>query len=136
ADAIAVGGFGDGSCGFKPRLRRGGSSAPCFIATAAYGAPMAEEVCVLRDFRDRYLLTNRAGAACVRAYYRFSPSVARFIARHEPVRKVVRTALSPIIVLARFGLGWRTAAMPLSIVVLCVSVFAVRRLTVRKRASC
>ncbi|MCK5557925.1 MAG: hypothetical protein KAJ01_06080, partial [Candidatus Hydrogenedentes bacterium] len=102
ADAIAVGGFGDGSCGFKPRLHRGGSGDPCFIATAAYGAPTDVEVGVLRDFRDRYLLTNRAGTACVRAYYRLSPPLAQFIARHELAKKVVRAALVPVVEVVGF----------------------------------
>ena len=37
----------------------------CFIATAAYGSPMAEEIQILRKFRDEYLLTNRMGQALV-----------------------------------------------------------------------
>ena len=37
----------------------------CFIATAAYGTPMAEEIQILREVRDGYLLTNTAGRALV-----------------------------------------------------------------------
>ncbi|MCK5557952.1 MAG: hypothetical protein KAJ01_06215, partial [Candidatus Hydrogenedentes bacterium] len=75
----------------------------CFIATAAYGTPAAKEISVLRDFRDKYLLTNRAGAACVRAYYRLSPPVARFIAARQPLRAAVRVVLAPIVAFARFA---------------------------------
>jgi hypothetical protein len=81
--------------------RRGGSGEPCFIATAAYGTPTAPGVGVLREFRDRYLLSNRAGAAFMRTYYRFSPPVARFIAAREPLRAAVRACLVPVLALVR-----------------------------------
>jgi hypothetical protein len=81
---------------------RGGAGGPsCFIATAAYGTPLAGEVGILSDFRDRYLLTNRMGTAFVRTYYQFSPPIARFIANHEPLRAAVRVVLTPIVAIAR-----------------------------------
>ncbi|MCD6568170.1 MAG: hypothetical protein J7K94_05515 [Dehalococcoidia bacterium] len=63
---------------------------PCFIATAAYGTPTAEEIDILREFRDDVLLPSRTGAAFVAFYYSVSPPVADFISRHEILRAVVR----------------------------------------------
>lgn len=62
----------------------------CFIATAAYGTPAAEEIDVLRRFRDDYLLHNVPGKAFVVCYYVLSPPVADFISEHELLRTVVR----------------------------------------------
>lgn len=78
----------------------GGSSEkdkPCFIATAAYGSSMADDVVMLRNFRDKYLLTNALGRAFVSIYYRVSPPMARFIARHENMRTATRVVLAPVV---------------------------------------
>jgi hypothetical protein len=58
----------------------------CFIATAAYGTPMAEEIQVLREFRDEYLLTNPVGQGLVGFYYRVSPPIAEFITEHPSLK--------------------------------------------------
>ena len=65
-------------------------SGECFIATAAYGTKSAEEIDVLREFRDDVLMQSPAGRDFVRAYYRFSPPIADFVSRHELLRTVVR----------------------------------------------
>jgi len=74
-----------------------GGSGLCFIATAAYGSPMEPHVRILREFRDRYLITCRIGRAFVSAYYRHSPPLARLIASNVLFRWMVRTALLPIV---------------------------------------
>jgi hypothetical protein len=63
---------------------------PCFIATAAYGTDTAREIDVLREFRDEILLPNSLGARFVSFYYKASPPLADFIARHNVLRAIVR----------------------------------------------
>lgn len=66
---------------------------PCFIATAAYGTPAAEQLDVLRNFRDVALLEGTAGYQFVALYYRLSPPIADFIAGDGLVRTLVRKLL-------------------------------------------
>jgi PKD repeat protein len=76
-------------------------NASCFIATAAFGSPMQKEVRVLSEFRDKYLLTNDAGKAFVRFYYRYSPPIADFIRDKEYFKVTVRVLLEPLVKLAQ-----------------------------------
>ena len=69
----------------------------CFIATAAYGSYLHPQVQQLRNFRDEYLITNAPGRAFVAFYYRTSPPVADFIARHAVLRGIARLALTPLV---------------------------------------
>jgi hypothetical protein len=46
----------------------------------------------LRQFRDRWLLTNAPGRAFVSFYYRTSPPVADTIAANDGLRLLVRAA--------------------------------------------
>jgi len=66
---------------------------PCFIATAAYGTPLHEDIDVLRDFRDEYLMTNPIGRAFVKIYYAASPPIADVIRENEGLRTAVREGL-------------------------------------------
>jgi hypothetical protein len=65
----------------------------CFIATAAYGNPTAEQIDVLREFRDSVLLESTTGSLFVSLYYRLSPPIADFMAESEPLRILVRELL-------------------------------------------
>jgi hypothetical protein len=117
--------------------RGGAGGPPCFIATAAYGTPTADEVRTLLEFRDTYLLTNRAGCAFVRTYYRLSPPVARFIGGRPSGKKLVRAALTPVVLVARAALDSPVtyAAAFASAVALSFSLtaFSVSRVRCRRR---
>jgi hypothetical protein len=79
----------------------GPAAGGCFIATAAFGTPMVEEVRYLRAFRDQYLLTSDPGRAFVRFYYRHSPPIADWLREHDRLRALVRAGLRPLIELSR-----------------------------------
>lgn len=72
-------------------------SVTCFIASAAFGSPLAGQVEILRKFRDRYLLTNYWGKKFVAWYYRNGPIAANYIKDKPVVKAAVRVALYPLI---------------------------------------
>ena len=69
----------------------------CFIATAAYGSLMANDVEMLRHFRDAMLHTNVLGEMVTEAYYTFGPAVADVIGESDVLRTTTRSALSPVV---------------------------------------
>ena len=79
----------------------GGGGGGCFIATACYGTPMADEVKILNGFKDECLLTNPVGKVFVNIYYKISPPVADFIRGHPILKKTVRGILSPLVWIIR-----------------------------------
>ena len=107
-----------------------GSERGCFLATAAFGSPLAEEVQTLRTVRDRFLLTSSPGRFLTAVYYRISPPLARVIAAHEWLRRATRITLRPVIWWARLSLDSPATALAVGTVVLSVFpiiLFAPRR---------
>lgn len=75
----------------------GGGGGGCFIATAAYGSLMVEEVIALTQFRDNILMKCSLGKHFVRFYYEISPPLADYIGENEILRTATRLALIPIV---------------------------------------
>lgn len=65
----------------------------CFIATAVYGSSEAEDLDVLRLFRDQFLEPNILGKALVETYYSTSPPIADSLRQNEGLKIAVRTFL-------------------------------------------
>jgi hypothetical protein len=69
---------------------------PCFVATAAWGTPLAAEVDALRRLRDRRLMQSDLGRLFVALYQATSPPLAAALRQSEPLRASVRRVLSPV----------------------------------------
>ena len=92
-DAAKEGGWG------VPKDRHGGNGGGgCFIATAAFGDPLARELNTLRQFREEVLRPRLLGRCLIRTYEAVSPPLADAIRAHEGARAAVRW-------LIRAGLG-------------------------------
>ena len=105
----------------------GGGGGGCFIATAAFGSPMAPQVQLLREVRDKYLLSNGPGRAAVQAYYAVSPRIADVIGRSEMLRAAVRVGLMPILGWASLTLWSPGLGLTLPLLSVVVGAWLVRR---------
>ena len=77
----------------------------CFIATAAYGSPMAREVLLLKTFRDDHLAPRFCGRKFIQGYYRVSPFLARPIGRSNLLKLLTRWLLTPIVCFIKKNFG-------------------------------
>jgi hypothetical protein len=73
----------------------------CFVATAAYGSVMADDVTLLRHFRDSLLARTVLGELAIETYYTFGPAAAGVIGESELLRASARGVLTPIIAWVR-----------------------------------
>lgn len=82
----------------KDFIKTAGKDKPkCFIATAAFEYPEADEVLFLRSFRDSYLLKSQTGKIFVRFYYFVSPPIADFISACSWSKPFIRAFLRALI---------------------------------------
>ena len=111
-----------------------GGAGGCFIATAAYGTPMAEEIRILREFRDDYLLLNPVGKALVGFYYRVSPSIAGFINEHPCLKPIVRAGLLPAVAMSTIAVNTSPAEKAAIVGLVVLVPVAVAMLSRKRRA--
>lgn len=80
---------------------RSTGSSGCLIATATFGSPQAQEVQMVRDFRDGQIKQSFTGSRFMQGfdawYYSYSPSVASYITTHPVARQVVRAVITPLL---------------------------------------
>jgi len=69
----------------------------CFIATAVYGSYAADEVLILRDFRDRELASSGLGRFVTRLYYFVSPPIAELLEVFPVAKKPTKYVLDKIV---------------------------------------
>ena len=97
----------------------------CFIATAAWGSPMAAQVNTFRKFRNTFLLPYSWGQKFVRTYYKYGPIAARFIAKNDSLRLGARVMLSPLLAFAWVSLKYGVIVAIFMAAFLIASPFAV-----------
>ncbi len=114
----------------------------CFVATAAFGANWVAEVQVLREFRDRYLVTHAPGRSLVIWYYRHGPVAAKYLDDHAVFKPLVRAILWPLVALAAFMIGasvavkvWVALLTAMLVITLVVSHRFRLRMALGKRAA-
>ena len=77
------------------------SSSDCFVATAAFETPLANEIYVLRNFRDQTLRYSSFGRSFISVYYSYGPYIARFIDKHPIFKKPIRILIKASIKLGK-----------------------------------
>ena len=111
----------------SPPSGSGAGGGGCFIATAAYGSTMGWHVKILSEFRDRHLLSNSIGRDIVDAYYKFSPTFAKYLHKHRFARTIVRYALIPITGIAYVSLSIHPLALLFAFILLLFTIVYIAR---------
>ncbi|MBN1273824.1 MAG: hypothetical protein JXB26_16270 [Candidatus Aminicenantes bacterium] len=105
----------------------------CFIATAAYGSPLHPHVKTMRDFRDKYLMSNKAGRAFVRLYYKYSSSLTGIISNHKLLKIGIRLYLAPL-VLCGYSMLYLGPLLSTLLLVLLITAVVLTTHLIRKKS--
>ncbi|MBF0205659.1 MAG: hypothetical protein HQK53_02095 [Oligoflexia bacterium] len=81
-------------------------NSPCFIASAIYGNPHHPHVEILRNFKERHLLSHPWGKRFVSWYYRHSPYYAQIIKEHPSLQKVLQQIFKTLLTPVAFALAY------------------------------
>jgi len=74
------------------------SDEDCFVATAAYGTPLAIEIQILREFRDKHMRKHEIGKLFINWYESNGPKLAALLNRHPKLKPLVRQfIIQPIV---------------------------------------
>ena len=80
---------------YETRVSSG--SGNCFVATAAYGTPWAEEINILRKWRDKELSLTYTGSLFISLYNKIGPHAANIIRNNKVLMSVTRLLIKDII---------------------------------------
>jgi len=77
------------------------SGGGCLIATATYGSELAPQVQMLRELRDKTVLSTATGTSFMTGfnalYYSFSPTIADWERQNPIFQEAVRVTITPLI---------------------------------------
>ncbi|HXG73386.1 MAG TPA: CFI-box-CTERM domain-containing protein [Candidatus Nitrosotenuis sp.] len=79
----------------------GNAGGGCLVATAAYGTELAPQIQLLREMRDRVVMSTGSGAAFMSTfnsiYYLFSPTIADWERQSPAFKEIVRIGITPML---------------------------------------
>lgn len=79
------------------KVKVGKEKEGCYIATAVYGSYNAEEVLILRKFRDQFLQKYFLGKMFIKIYYRVSPILVQRLGKNKKVLVNTRKILDKFV---------------------------------------
>jgi hypothetical protein len=69
----------------------------CFVSTVVYGSSEAEEVIILKQWRDRTLRRYLIGRLFIRLYYKYGYTASRFVEKNESLKLFTKKVIDILI---------------------------------------